>query len=466
MVADYANLTLVTMQFAAQNLKPSELEGSNHVFPVAWSIPKAPYTLLNITWKYRQPERKTLYKSTILQSPGLGINFGYCDKVTFMDIQPWSIRILTSPLRKEVWLPLIAVITLATFACSWMDKGSFKIVTSIPLYFVTSLFSASLVISRCMSKSIMLYTWILLSYVVSIYYAATVTSVIIIPSKEHEWGSVKDMVDQNYSFVVRNEIVLNFLKAAAMSALKLNFNTTRKDDAQNDIFEIVKLTNYTSYAKTFQPYTPDKWEAEKLTVNQVAYGTKTFIVDTWPNLIKIINKAIRLLKENPRHETKTQCHLGKRLVAERSIYSVYIHPKKSKIELFARKTMDSGLFMYWWKESLQLRYSDRVQDRTRVVSPTKIIHNLDRKSVDSLKLGGYISSVFFLWLTCIIICFATIIIELIVFCVKKIRVFIFKLEVLLNVYAIEYSCTHFFVGPDRACFVFGRRIINCFVNSK
>lgn len=410
-IAEYENLTLVTRKYAAQNLKPSQLTKSSFVDPVVWAIPNATYTLINLTFQNWQKSRQ--HKITILQVPGLGLNFGYCEKLTFANIRPWSIEILTFPLQKETWLALFAVTALTIISYDWVYKASYKIDMPLIYLLICSLLSTSLANFRSMPKTMFLFVWIISNYIISIFYAASVTSVILVPSEEHSWGYLRNMVDQNYSQVIRHEMMINFLKAATLSNLKSNTILTKNNelsDTQKDLNALLKSIN-----KTFPPNITDTWAAEKHAVNQIAYGTKTFIVDSWPSVIYMINQAIKLLREKPRQETKIRCHLGKTVIAKQNVFSVYHSPESSKVDWLARQTMDSGLFMYWWKEMIELRYSERVQDRMRVVSPTKIVHGMNGNSMEAPKISGYISSVFCLWVTCALICLLALGIENLVF---------------------------------------------------
>ncbi len=317
-IADYANLTLVTSKYALKNLKQSELSKSSFVNPVAWGIPNAPYTLINLTRMYQNKPRRL--KLSIVQIPGLGLNFGYCDKQSFRNSQSWFVQVLTSPLEKETWISLLLAIILTILAYSCIYKSSYKLYLAVSYYIVCSLFANSLTDFSHMSKSVLLYVWLLFSYVVSFYYAATVTSEIIIPTKEHSWDNLGDMVDQNYSLIVRSEVVLKFLKAAAYSDFKSKVQMSK---TQADITSLAKLTDKFNYDKAVFLNTSSKSQALKKLVQEVAYRPKAFTVDTWPTVISIINLAIKLLEENPRLETKVRirCHLGKRLQKQKKMFT-------------------------------------------------------------------------------------------------------------------------------------------------
>ncbi len=86
------------------------------------------------------------------------------------------------------------------------------------------------------------------------------------------------------------------------------------------------------------------------------------------------------------------------------MYQVFVLPfgNNKKLRKAALYLVESGILKYWRDEYIKLRYAKRVQERSKVISRTKIIYDFEKAVTSSLALEGKISSVFFLWVACLV----------------------------------------------------------------
>ncbi len=126
----------------------------------------------------------------------------------------------------------------------------------------------------------------------------------------------------------------------------------------------------------------------------------------WQTAISYVHQANNLFGDFEPHKRPVQCYIGKRLIPAGPAYQVIILPRDDKGKEVGRKityVTESGTGMYWGEENVAMRHSARVQDRSRVVSRTKIRYDFEGAVVSALSLQGKIISIFFLWFVSLVV---------------------------------------------------------------
>lgn len=145
--------------------------------------------------------------------------------------------------------------------------------------------------------------------------------------------------------------------------------------------------------------------------------SKTVTVSTWCLVIMTLNKAYEYIKETGLSKPGTitkHCYLGKHLIHGGEWYHIVtVPPKQKRVGHLTEYLQQGGFIAYWHDEMSSLAYSERVQDRSKVISRTKIKYDFGQ-NLDSIQIEGKVLTVFFLWGVCVGI-------SIVVFIIEKLR---------------------------------------------
>lgn len=103
--------------------------------------------------------------------------------------------------------------------------------------------------------------------------------------------------------------------------------------------------------------------------------------------------------------------MGDELVDSGERYFVILPPRSGLLSRAFQKLLASGIMQRWEDEGNSIAVSERVQDRTRVKSKTRIIND-DNVSPIALAMEGKMLTVFLVWAICILGCMACLLSEI------------------------------------------------------
>jgi len=95
------------------------------------------------------------------------------------------------------------------------------------------------------------------------------------------------------------------------------------------------------------------------------------------------------------------------------MFYIIAPPHNTQLKLAAERVNESGIYKFWMDEFSKILFSNRVQDRSKVISPTNVQSGFE-SGFSPLQLQGKILTVVFLWGTCLVICLISFVFELIV----------------------------------------------------
>ncbi len=111
---------------------------------------------------------------------------------------------------------------------------------------------------------------------------------------------------------------------------------------------------------------------------------------------------------NQKGKFEVTCHIGKKLIPVNSFNYLILPPNNEIVFRVYQNFFDSGVYRRWEDDTIALSLSSRVQERSKVKSPT-----VDGEhSVTSLKLERRIAKMFLLWAMCLVVCMIAFICEL------------------------------------------------------
>ncbi len=390
-IADTVNITVLSDgNFVRGNHNKSEYV---EMYPVVWTYSGAPYLINKLTNVY-----KHLGKSDtdfqIFPQPGLHFNFIYCDVPKSNTQLPWNMDTLVFAFNSSVWRVWLVSIVMMVLTLKFAVQDSTFFETCFAI--LGSTFPDNIGAPNKFLKTPLFYLWIISCFVLSNFYAGTLTSNVISPPEVKSFNYFSEVFRNNFTLILEGIVQFNVVKATTLYLLSVHKNNqdllalNQSLDLSNKKIRILRNGLH------FRIDSPTK-----LLVNQI----RLVVLNFWQNVIAYVHEANSLFGDLDPHKRPVQCYIGKRLIPAGPIYQVMItpqHEKGQQVERVVMYMMESGIGTYWVDENIALKHSPRVQDRSRVIAMTKIRYDFEGAVVAALSLHGKISSVFFLWLVSLV----------------------------------------------------------------
>lgn len=386
-IADALNLTLITdRHFKTLNISN---EGYIDMYPAVWSFPGAPYSLRNVVNIYHSNEMKQSTNDlSILPMPTVDFNFVYCDVPNIKAELPWNLETLTFSFDFDIWFLILLSIVTVTLVLKYIVRKANILETIFTV--VGSLFPDVLHVPKIFRKVPLLYVWLFMCFVISNHYAATLTSLVIRPPQEHSLNYLAELAQNNFTILFDSIVSFRLVNAS----IRHQSVGSRNSDilAMKSILDLLStkvrvIKNEVHQAEYDMP------------ASRLASERNLAMVHMWQYVIPAVNDVHSLYDKIEPHKPPVHCYIGKRLVPCGLMYQVIVLPLGNNVKL--RRTVlfiiESGIIKYWRDEFIEMRYANRVQERSKVISRTKIIYSFEKAVTSPLALEGKISSVFFLW---------------------------------------------------------------------
>lgn len=410
-VADALNATLITEKYASETKIYTTLQ----VYPNV-RLFGAQYTLENLTKYFSGETNKFQTDYTVTQLFPLDNNFAYCDTPRNR-LSAWDVEFLVSAFSWDLWafvLLSMVIVVVAELTINFRKQGWKNIKVLDLICMVVFSFTEGIEVPKSMHKSFILTFWLMVAYILADLYSGVLTSVMISPSEEKSIDFISELASDNYSLVFPSKGAFTKLKVSTDYYKTKEGN--KASSLQNDLRAIIMMMKKVNFIDVNEQGLLQSANANDMAVHQLAFKARTCIVDNWISAINMIDSVRKLLdKKKGRH---LHCYIGKRLLPSGTRYSFYVSLVKDYNGILltkaARATMEAGIFLYWRDESLGLGYSDRVQERSRLINPTKLKYKFEENDLAALKIEGNLSTAFFLWAVCMGICGICFIVEMIV----------------------------------------------------
>lgn len=145
-----------------------------------------------------------------------------------------------------------------------------------------------------------------------------------------------------------------------------------------------------------------------------ATAEKYVFLSFWQTCISIVNHAVDFMKA--RNIAGRRCYVGEQLILPEVTYFV-VTPHTQEVANLIEIMIHSGFHLVWVNEFIGIAASNRIQERVKMVSPTKLWE--EREPPKKLDIAdGKLKNVFFLWLVFLTFCTGTFALEL---TLKKLR---------------------------------------------
>lgn len=316
---------------------------------------------------------KNLTLPSVTQVDTFSYNYVYCSTIKKVEHETFSL--ITSLLRSAdtaTWISLVTSIILVTFLVQRVGKlsdGWYAWIATI-----------SVLISPGMSgkirtKSLLFLAWMSGCLVLVTFYSGDLTSLVVCPVPELRVTSFEQLLKNNFSLTyedpgmpirVRFAVATSLENSVKQGLLKLIDNR-----------EIVK-GNMNFYEKF------------------IFGGKKTASILPWMLATYRANKGNDMIQE--RRVRGSRCYIGEEARFPRKRYFLFAGNNELNVLVaqYFGWIVEAGFFDIWWRENLGIATSRRVQSRPKVISATRLEHEVH--TPESLKLEGNLMDVMFLWM--------------------------------------------------------------------
>lgn len=376
----YYNLVAVTLN---ATLIPSTSLPDNCI-PGNWRVSKIIYPVTVSSIK-RLFEKNA---SHVTLTSHISLNFAYC-RIRQKQGSSSSLVIFRNTADYFVWLSL----AMSIIATSALVKASFSIDFSLSIL-TTSSVLLSPGVSGTTHRSKLFLLWMFVSLLFLTYYTGSLTSVVMKPSPDKHLSTIQELEDHNYSAVVDTAQYQKLVKGIVENYLY--WVGTNKKIKKNHLprrFAALRKLILSSTAML-----ENSWSMN----HQVVDGIKLAYIKNSQSVIKFANKWNEYFSQN--NASEIRCYIGQELNMESACYEVAISPEGGQLFGIIKVLTETGILARFNQEYVALKAFNRVQDRSRFISLTKLAKEVDM--VKSLKLSdGKLTGVFLLWAICLACCF-------------------------------------------------------------
>lgn len=403
MVAKFFNLTLITNGHAAIR-NSSEIPGKCGKLTMT-TFPQliSPVSIfgglarsLNL-WNcfYNQSRRisNTTENPAFVKKESAIYNFAYCSSPTKTFESMWNFKMLTEPFDIWTWLVLSVLLIFVSILVSVSTSHNFFIA-------FLSAFAALLDNEmRHFTNSKLYILWLFTSLIIVDFYAGVITSRVIAPPEETHLETLSDLEQNNFTIIFPHNIPANAINTSVREMNKLGnaSENLRILAAMLKRSEVVPFHGEDSFFNRLIDNSRVATLAGAAFV--LWYASKANMLISKRNLIKNPSKTCDVCKEMIN------------IVGER--FLALTPPGSAKMASIFQRLIATGIIPRWDQETVWLMYAERVQDRSRIVSRTKIAK--EEAAVQPLRMDGKIVTIFVFYVLCVIGCCVSLSYELLIY---------------------------------------------------
>lgn len=331
------------------------------------------------------PEMPNFFPSLLLQ-----VNYAYCSVTKKRTEKFWNISIFARSFDVLIWLALLTALAMVSFledSSIKLQKYSFHFLKTLAV-----LISPGTVGSERKTSGLF-FLWMMTSLVVVIYYTGDMTSKVISPAPEEILSGVSDLEKRNYSLIFLEPVTQNIVNESLRALVK-------QDYVPPGLPILYRLFHKEAYQQA--PLLTIKFFEDFIEKERVTH------INMWPFAVYSAIIGNHELSKRGKYPGEKKCHVGEKLVpAGTEVFTAFLPPNAQRLKGAFQRFEDSGIMARWNREFLWLIIARRVQHRGQVISPTRLGWDGLEKVFVTLKMEGQTVVIFFLWGTCIFVCFIT-----------------------------------------------------------
>lgn len=323
-------------------------------------------------------------------------SFGYCQTRRHQaNLSP--LKIFESSADILVWICLgmsILAISLLVKA-DYSQELSLIILTTLSRFLCPGFSGVQI-----SSKLFLLWTFFCLIFVT--YYSGHLTSVVTSPLPEERLRNIEELWKANYSLIFSTPRELSTTNETVYE--DINWIEKHNNGQRRRKLNIIK--KLLRFADAYSTFTFSWYERLKNAENVAFFGYFQIVMHH-ANLVTDL-----LRKENI---SGIRCFVGEELEFRHLSFFVVTSSDRDRLIRILEALMETGFQTRWLKDSIQLFQFNRVQDRSRSISMTKLAEEVN--PVKSLWItDGKLKNVFFLWGLFLVI-------SLVVFALENLKIY-------------------------------------------
>lgn len=378
MIANKTNRSLLAIKTVSQSLKTSIMLSSPAIIPEIQATAK---------FEIRKAiKSRKMLPYFVYVKPGFH-TINYCAAPQRRLENVWNFRSLQSEqFEEKVWVCIIISGISVSFVLGIRNfrKRSFKFEGLVS---ISALLTSGMVnLPKDLRHSGLLCVWMFCSTILQYLYSGSVTSVVIMPSEEVTMESVDDIWSNNYTILFENQISYEYWYSAL--------------DRVSPKFQLMH-----PYVKTMRKLIKYKSKVWNPSLNadfldELIYRGKHASLSTWTSSLRNVQVFSSLIEKNKKFKGDRKCHVVNEIIHSGHIYFGFVSPKSSRLQNIFLNMIQAGLYSYWEREANAMVYSQRVQDRVKVLGPAKLVKDFDENEngVEPLRLRRKVVRIFTLWL--------------------------------------------------------------------
>lgn len=311
-------------------------------------------------------------KGVLFNLPEDTLNFAYCQHRKKSEHDASPLGIFKSTAESVVWLCLGFSIIFTGISMKMEFSRDFSLIILTTLSVLLSPGTSGF---RSTSKLFVL--WMFASLIFVTYYSGSLTSVVTRPSPDLRFVNVEELQANNYSFILTGPLIRNLLKE------KIQGLSSRLTVNQNESGEIKKLFQtsflFRSYNRTWHDWLLGSRRFASFGYSQVSLNVANLVKESLTG--KDVNRI--------------RCYVGQQVELTESAYFLVSSPEIKRLGGIIESFVEAGLVHFLMKEFLEIFAYNRVQDRSRSISLTKVVEDVETpKPLNAT--DGKVASVFIL----------------------------------------------------------------------
>lgn len=208
------------------------------------------------------------------------------------------------------------------------------------------------------------------------YYSGSLTSVVIHPTRDYRMTRIGNLRGGNFSLILRYD-----LAAVVKNLVKMSGYRTEAGEILSPLINSSKVA-----------------PSEDALAEMITTMERHIFIALWPPTIQATNLAEAYMSNNHIYDKK--CYVGEQLFFHQNMFIVMSPPNSLKLGGIVTLMMESGIYAVWFNEYVGISASLRVQERSKMLSRTKLLE--EKVQPKALKLlEGKVKNILFLWITCL-----------------------------------------------------------------
>lgn len=343
-------------------------------------------TAIGILERYQKLKSSTSEKPELSRFDGVPMNFVYCSVSKRQTQSIFNFYLFTDSYDSWTWLLLL----LSFIFVSYLSFPTTSFFSSLSALICPGTSG----VQKSWETSQLFVMWMFACYILCTTYTGCMSSRVIRPSTEDVLSDLADLDRLNYAIIVGGTKASFIMLKSAPYKLKEKISILQK------IFKKFPLRHVNSASQI---------------VRQLASERKLAFMASWLYALGMANHMNHLYETGKFSGTPMKkCYVGKELIPFAEIHFAVTPPGSQALRHILQRLTSSGICIRWIQEIRWMVATSRVQDRSGIFSPTKILND-NVGHVEQLKMKERVLTIFVLWGTCLIGCLLGFLMEVCLF---------------------------------------------------